>query len=674
MSFFKKTNEGLLFSRRGEMVLLTPWGDGIRVKATRNSRWSPEDWALLPAPAEGRIEISEEKATVQNGKIIAEISDYGRLAFYNLKHELLLEEYYRSWEFGIENWQHLDDITKAEQWARQYRPGEGEQHHIYLRFKSYDDEKIFGMGQYQHPYLDLKGCCLELEQKNTQASVPFAVSSRGYGFLLNNPAIGKVNFSKNLTEWELYSTKQIDYWICAGDSPAEIEETYAKVTGTVPMMPEFGMGFWQCKLRYQTQDEILKVAREYYRRKIPVDVIVVDFFHWPQQGDWTFDKDYWPDPEGMIRELNEMGMKLMVSVWPTVDRNSVHFEEMKDRGLLVETSRGIQVTMECFGFETFMDTTNPETREYVYDIVKKNYLDKGVTLMWLDEAEPEYTKSDWDLYRYHAGTALECGNVYPSTYAQAFYDGMKKDGNENPINLIRCAWAGSQRYGALAWSGDVPSTFTYLRYQMTAGLNMGMAGITWWTADIGGFHGGNIHDPNFQELLMRWFQFGTFCPVMRLHGDRDPHDQPPLGTTGGGMCASGASNEIWSYSPEVEKMMEKYIRLRYRMRPYIREAMKEAHEKGTPVIKPLFYDFPQDKKAWNTTDAYLFGHDVLCAPVLTAGATEREVYLPQGCCWIDTVSGKEFEGGQTILADAPKDTIPVFVRKGSPVLDMITGE
>jgi len=338
----------------------------------------------------------------------------------------------------------------------------------------------------------------------------------------------------------------------------------------------------------------------------------------------------------------------------------------------VKADRGLQATMDCFGFQTFYDTTNPEAREYVYEICKQNYLDKGIRIFWLDEAEPEYTAADWDLYRYHAGTALECGNVYPAMYAKGFYDGMKRDGVENPMNLIRCAWAGSQRYGALAWSGDVPSTFTYLRYQLTAGLNMGMAGITWWTADIGGFHGADISDPNFHELIARWFQFGAFCPVMRLHGDRDPH-QKPLASSGGGMCPSGADNEIWSYGEQVESVMTHYIDLRYKLRPYIRAAMAEAHEKGTPVIKPVFYDFPADKAAWNVEDQYLFGHDLLVCPVLEAGARTRSVYLPAGSTWVDVKTGAEYEGGQTVSADAPIDWMPLFARKGADVLALING-
>ena len=520
------------------------------------------------------------------------------------------------------------------------------------------------MGQYQHPYLDQKGCTLEMMQKNTQACVPFAVSSLGYGFLWNNPAIGEVTFGKNMTVWDVPATPQIEYWITAGDTPAEIEEAYAEVAGKVPMMPEFAMGFWQCKLRYRNQDEILEVAREYYKRKIPVDVIVVDFFHWTNQGDWQFDPVYWPDPEAMIEELAGMGMKLMASVWPTVDRKSIHYQEMMEKGLLVRSERGMQLNVDCFGFEQFVDTTNPRARKYVWDICKKNYLDKGVSLFWLDVAEPEYSAPDFENYRYHAGNAMSCGNVYPVNYAQIFYDGMKEAGIENPISLIRCAWAGSQKYGALAWSGDVPSTFVQMRNQIQAGLNMGMAGITWWTADIGGFHGADIRDPKFHELLMRWFQFGAFCPVMRLHGDRDPHLDPVSEEIGGGMCGTGAPNEVWSYPKHVEEMMVSYIHMRNRLKPYIAEVMQEAHEKGTPVIKPVFYDFPSDAAAWNVEDEYLFGHDILCAPVTEPGVVNCEVYLPAGAEWTEVRSGCKYTGGQTVIAEAPMDWMPIFVKNG----------
>lgn len=662
--YFKQEGNSLIWKRRGEFVKITPWGNGLRIMATRNKEFAEKNWALdTDRSVEGSVQIAEKDAIVKNGLIYVRITEFGKLSFYNQRNDLLLKEFYRSWDYGTEGWEDLDQIVMLRRAAREYRAVGGNHYEVDVRFEADDKEKFYGMGQYQQHYLDLKGCTLELAQKNTQASVPFVISSKGYGLLWNNPAVGEAAFAKNETRFHVESTMQVDYWITAGDTPAEIEENYAAVTGTVPMMPEFAMGFWQCKLRYQTQEELLSVAREYYQRKIPVSVIVIDFFHWKNQGEWDFDPEYWPDPEAMAEELHSMGMKLMVSVWPTVDPCTEHYQEMKERDLLVRTDKGLPAVMDCFGMEGFMDATNPETQEFIWECCKKSYFDKGVDLFWLDEAEPEYTKADFDIYRYYDGPALECANEYPVRYAQAFYHGMKAEGVENPINLIRCAWAGSQKYGALAWSGDVPSTFTYLKNQVMAGIHMGLAGISWWTADIGGFHGGNINDPNFQELLARWFQFGTFCPVMRLHGDRDPHSVP-LGTTGGGMCASGAGNEVWSYPEKLEEMMTDYILLRERMKPYIQEAMQEAHEKGTPVIKPLFYDFPKDERAWTEEGMYLFGHDILVAPVTDAGAEMKMVYLPAGAEWMEWNTGKNYDGGQEVMAEAPWNVIPVFVKNG----------
>ena len=262
-------------------------------------------------------------------------------------------------------------------------------------------------------------------------------------------------------------------------------------------------------------------------------------------------------------------------------------------------------------------------------------------------------------------------NAYPADYARMFYDGMKAAGRDDIVSLVRCAWAGSQKYGALAGSGDVQSDFTTFRRQVVSGLNMGMAGIPWWNADIGGFFSGDIHSPDFHELLMRWFAFGTFSPVMRLHGDRNPHDKPILISSGGKECApTGADNEVWAYGPEVEKVLRKFIDLRYRMKPYIAKAMDQAHEYGTPVIRPLFYNFPQDKTAWDISDAYCFGDDLVVAPIFEAGATERTVYLPAGCAWIDTVSRTRYEAGQYVTVPAPIDVIPVFAREGASVLEL----
>ena len=433
------------------------------------------------------------------------------------------------------------------------------------------------------------------------------------------------------------------------------------------MMPECGLGFWQCKLRYMTQDELLEVAREYKRRNLPIDVIVVDFFHWPKQGDWRFDERFWPDPKAMIDELKSMGIELMVSIWPTVDKQSENFAEMDRKGYLIQTERGLHTSMSFMSETLFYDATNPGARQFLWETAKRNYYDAGVRIFWLDEAEPEYTVYDFDNYRYYKGTNLQVGNIYPVMHAKTFFDGMTEAGQEQVVNLLRCAWAGSQKYGALVWSGDIESSFRSMRDQLCIGLNMGLAGIPWWTTDIGGFYGGNIHDEHFRECLIRWFQWGAFCPVFRLHGDRDPHtglpETMPEGVLPGeSILPSGAANEVWSYGEEVYSILVRYMELREKLRPVVREAMWQAHKNGSPVMRTLFYEFPDDPQSWEVEDEYLFGEHLLVAPVLEEGQRVRRVYLPAGEIWENLHTGERLEGGAWYDVDAPLEVIPVFIR------------
>lgn len=661
MSFFRNENGILKYHYDAEEVWLEPWGNNsFRVRATKNAEMLDTAWALnqKKMETESAIEIGEDHAEIRNGKIRAVITKYGKLTFYKRDGSVLLDEYLRNRKDKTVDYCSALDID-----AREFRPNIGGDYHLSMRFVSTPSEKIFGMGQYQQPYLNQKGNDLELAQRNSQASVPFMISSLGYGFLWNNPAVGRVMFGKNITTWEAYSTKQLDYWITAGDSPAEIEEAYAAVAGTVPMMPEWAMGFWQCKLRYQTQEELLNVAREYKKRGLPISVIVIDYFHWPLQGDWKFDPKYWPDPDAMIRELKEMGIELMVSIWPTVDYRSENFQEMLEKGYLIRTERGFRIAMDFQGNTVHYDATNPDARKFVWNVARKNYYEKGIRTFWLDEAEPEYTVYDFDNYRYYLGPNVQIGNIYPELYAKTFYDGMTEEGQKNVINLLRCAWAGSQKYGALVWSGDVHSSFASFRNQLSAGLSMSIAGIPWWTTDIGGFHGGNPDDPKFRELLVRWFEWGTFCPVMRLHGERQPL-KAPIGTEGGALCVSGADNEVWSFGEENYEILKNYLKLREKMKPYIREQMEAAHEKGTPVMRPLFYDFSDDTKSWDIEDQYMFGPDVMVAPVMYENMRVRDVYLPEGSEWVNHWTGETFQGGQSVSVDAPLQQIPVFTRNG----------
>lgn len=661
----RKEGDRLIREFDGEKLWIESWGkNALRVRATGLAAIDEKrDWALLaPETTACKIEISGESATIVNGDITARLEN-GRLAFFNARGEPLLKERWLNRDEGNEFY------SAVNLGGREFRPITGGNYRLTVRFAAAADEKLFGMGQYQDGCLDLKGCCLELAHKNSQASVPFLLSNKSYGLLWNNPAIGRVTFAKNVTEWIAESTPQLDYWIVAGDTPAEIEESYARATGTVPMMPDYAMGFWQCKLRYKTQEELLSVAREYKRRGLPLSVIVSDFFHWPMQGEWKFDPKFWPDPDAMVRELASMGVELMVSIWPTVDKRSANFKEMLEKGYLVRAERGTRTTMEFIGNQVFFDPTHPGARDFVWNAAKKNYYDKGIKIFWLDEAEPEYSVYDYDNYRYHLGTDLEVGNIYPVMYAKTFYEGMEKAGQKNILNLLRCAWAGSQRYGALVWSGDIDATFVSLRTQFAAGLNMAIAGIPWWTTDIGGFGGGDPDDPSYRECLVRWFQYGAFCPVFRLHGFRvskDP-DFKLLHTEGfeSGDVFSGGPNEVWSYGEEAYGILKRYLFLRERLKPYIARLMQDAHVTGTPPMRPLFYDFPEDKISWEIEDEYMFGSDLLVAPVMQGGERERRVYLPEGAQWTDAWTGAVHAGGSTITAEAPLARIPLFTKNGA---------
>ena len=656
MTFFEEKDGSLIFRENGETVMLSPWGpDSLRIRASFLGDIEESSAALLEPPAaEADITVGDWQAVIENGQIRAELNvSPGRntlqITYKNSQGKILLQEIGSGGALSLK--------------PRQFKTLPGGTFRLKASFLSDPNEKIYGMGQYQQETLNLKGCNLELAHRNSQASIPFYVSSLGYGFLWNNAAIGEVHFGSNTTEWVAQSTRQLDYWITAGSTPAMIEEAYASVTGKAPMMPEYGLGFWQCKLRYYNQEQVLSIAREYKKRNIPVDVFVIDYYHWPKCGDWRFEEEYFPFPADMVKELHEMGMETMVSVWPTVDWNSENYAEMKQQGLLVKINSGIDVQKTFHGNNVFMDATNPRARKYVWEKCRKNYADLGIRAFWLDAAEPDFTIYDYDNYRYHAGPVSETGNIYPREFARLFYEGQKENGQEDIVNLIRCAWAGSQRYGALVWSGDIMSTYEDFRKQICAGIHMGLSGIPWWTTDIGGFHGGRTDDPAFRELLVRWFQFGAFCPVMRLHGCRQP-GETIINKNGEVQEGTGADNEVWSFGDEAYPVLVKFIHIRELMRDYTRSLMQEAHEKGAPPMRALFYEFPGDPNCWEIKDAFLFGPDILAAPICHEKARSRRVYLPAGASWVHAGSGEHYEGGQTYEVEAPLETLPVFLREG----------
>jgi len=655
---FFNANENSLFCRNGNEILeITAWGkNALRVRAAMNPAFTDNNKALDPCDAHDKvkIEINDDYSDIQNGKIRCRVSMRGYLTFYSDDRQIL-KEYTRAFKEAN------DHAYCMPIYGRHYKAQDGFNYSLTQKFEAVENEKIFGMGQYQQSNFDLKGCVLELAQKNGQITIPFYVSSQGYGFLWNHPGIGEVMFGTNYTKWTAESTREIDYWITADDTPKAILENYTEVTGRAPEYPENTLGLWQSKLRYRTQEEVLSVAREYKKRGLPLDVIIIDYFHWIRQGDWDFDYEYWPDPEAMVKELNEMGVRCMVSVWPTVDQQSINYKELRDRGLLMRAEHGDQLIKHFLGKTTFYDATNPEARTFLWDKVKKNYFDKGIDLFWLDACEPELPGTyDYNEYRYCAGTALETSNIYPMLHVKGIYEGQKAAGEKDAVSLIRSAWAGSQKYGALVWSGDVKSTFTSFYDQVVAGLHIGMSGIPWWSSDIGGFYG-DVNWPHFKELLIRWFQFATFSPNLRMHGFRTPVITPALSNKdhGGGFCETGQANELWSYGEEVYEILKKYLMIRVEMKDYIKSVMDEASKNGSPVIRTMFYEFPDDENCWEWKEQYMFGSDYLVAPVLYEGMTQRQVYLPDGK-WQNIHTDEIFDGKQTITTQAPIDIIPVF--------------
>lgn len=654
MGIFQVQGNKIIFQKRDELAIIEPWGkDNLRFRSSPNIRITNEDWNLLPQPdTECTVTIKDDKATISNGNISAEMFPSGKITYYKNGKEILTER---------------SEVAFFMKY-RDFRALGGDNHRATVVFQACENEHFYGLGQEQNDCFDLKGSTSQLIHKNAKSSIPFVYSSRGYGFLWNNPAIGRCELTNNHTLWEANSTKQIDYVVIAGDSPAEIMAKYADLTGHAPKFPSWASGFWQSKLRYEDQEELLEVAREYKKRGIPLSAIIIDYFHWTEQGDWKFDPKYWPDPKKMCEELEEMGIKPIVSIWPTINPASENYSYMDERNMLIRTERGQYGIFSFYGQQTYADPSNPEAREYVWERIYENYYKNGIKNYWLDEAEPEVGPAHFDNLRYYRGNGEEVGLIYPYHYSQLFYEGLKKAGETEIISLTRAAWIGSQRFGALVWSGDIPSTFEALRMSVKTGLNMAMCGIPWWNSDIGGFWGADIESDYFRELIVRWFQFGVFCPATRLHGARlrtpNQEERNP-----GVKERSGGDNEIWSFGEKAYPILKDLIELRERLRPYIHKYMDIASETGAPVMRPMFFDYPEDEICYSLDDQYMFGEDILFAPIVNQGCTDRKVYLPAGT-WIDVNDKKEYVGCNYVEMHAKLDRFIAFVKKGSKLIEI----
>lgn len=470
----------------------------------------------------------------------------------------------------------------------------------------------------------------------------------------------------------------IDYYFIYGKDMDDIIAGYRTLTGKAPIMPDWAMGYWQSREKYNTRDEVLGTVSEFRKRNIPIDNVVIDWLHWKQDswGSHEFDKQRFPDPKGMVDSIHDMNAHVMVSVWPKFYVTTDHYKEFDKNGWMYKGAvrDSIRDWVGPGYLGSFYDAYNPDARKLFWSQMNDHYMPLGIDAWWMDASEPnvrdcidiEYRK---DLMNpTYAGPADKYFNAYALMNAEAIYDGQRGvDPDKRVFLLTRSGFSGQQRYSTATWSGDIGTRWEDMEAQIAAGLNFAMSGVPYWTMDIGGFcvedryvkgaakylEAGEENDDlkEWRELNTRWYQFGAFAPLFRAHG------QWPF-------------REVYNIAPEdhpAYNSIVKYTKLRYNLMPYIYSLAGKTYFDDYTIMRPMVMDFTADLNTRNLKDQYMFGPAFLVAPVYKYGARDREVYFPAGETWYDFYTGKAVKGGQTLKVDAPYETMPLFVRGGSIV-------
>ena len=434
-------------------------------------------------------------------------------------------------------------------------------------------------------------------------------------------------------------TKMLDYVVFYGPSADSVIASYRNLSGNAPMLPQWAYGFWQCRERYSSANHLIETVEEFRKRNLPMDVIVQDWQYWGDNG-WgvpQFDETNYPNPAGFIKELHDLNAHLTVSIWSNPDKNSEIGKEFVAKNRFVADTK-------------WLDYFNPETRKEYWNTLRVNMFDNGVDAWWMDAVEPENDALKGEMT--YAGLGDFYRLTYPLMVSKAVYEGQRETSEEKRVVIsTRSAFSGQQRFGVINWSGDIGGNWDSYKRQIVAGLNFTLTGLPYWTTDIGGFfRPGRTQytDEKFHELLTRWYQWGTFSPIFRIHGYM-------------------TETEPWKYGQKVEGDMKKMLDLRYRLLPYIYSEAWQVTQNGSTIMRPLVMDFREDGMAVNQAYQYMFGKSFLVAPIVEAGATEWELYLPKDIDWFNFWTGQKFSGGQTVKTEAPLDKIPLFVKAGSIV-------
>lgn len=454
----------------------------------------------------------------------------------------------------------------------------------------------------------------------------------------------------NETTFRSPNAKSLDYIVFYGKNADDVIASYRNLSGNVPMLPLWAYGFWQCRERYTSGNHLVQTIEEFRKRSLPVDVIVQDWQYWGKYG-WgvpKFDETNYPNPDQFIKRLHDLKAHFSISVWENIDKKSDIAKEYIDKNLYIPNS-------------PWLDIYNPETQKTHWDVLNKNLFSYGVDSWWMDATEPENDGLEGKR------TYFGLGDFYRLTYSlfvsKAVYNGQRAtDPSKRVTILTRSAFAGQQRYGTINWSGDIGGNWDSYKRQIVAGLNYNLTGMPYWTTDIGGFFRpgrGQYTDHKYRDILTRWFQWGTFNPIFRIHGYQ-------------------TETEPWKYGDTVENNMRSMMNLRYRLIPYIYSEAWQVSKNGSTIMRPLVMDFASDPKAVAQAYQYMFGKSILVAPVTEADVIKWNVYLPKWVKWYDFWSGKTYDGGQNINVPAPQNRIPVFVKAGSIIplgrLMQYTGE
>ncbi|MGA2571130.1 MAG: TIM-barrel domain-containing protein [Terracidiphilus sp.] len=697
----------IVLSREGRTVVLEPYAPNI-VRVTLSS----ERTAALGAPGYGFIATPSMQSwsheqdpegydVIRSGRMIVRIAPENLPPYHHMPldalNQSLRDHYFGGGPYGngphddaisittasgkplltMRSWSMFPNRSEASSGNAETGQKADPGYRVSAVFDSPADEHYYGLGQHQQGFLDLRDHRIECWHEynaigGENVCVPFMVSSRDYGLIWDNPSKTTVDLGFNL--WNVWSSEvgdRVSFFVIAGDKSDEIYAGYRLLTGVTHILPKATYGYIQSKAIYPTQDQVLDVAKGYRDRKLPLDVIVVDFLNMTKQGELDLAPARWPDPAAMNKELHSMGITTLLSVWPHFAPGTQFYDMLLKKGWLIHTANGAP---DLGDFKDVIgpniDTTNPAAAKWWWEAIRDRYEKPyGFDYIWLDETEPDIDPAK-DLF--YVGSGTRYYNVYPLFHTASVYEGSRRDFGDSRrvFSLARAAYLGAQRNGTVFWSSDIMSTWDMLKRSIPAGLGFTASGMPYWDTDIAGFFSPQIpstyhaaHKPlvdpsdargnvdnyeDYPELFVRWFEWGAFQPVMRAHGERE-------------------HNEVWAYGKQAESILSKYLRLRYELLPYTYSLGYFSYTTGAPFTRALFMDFPGDPNVAVIGDEYMFGPAFLVAPVTEQGATSRKVYLPAGTDWFNYWTNEQLKGGQTVDVAAPIDTLPLFVRAGSIV-------